>query len=58
MQTLLSPGWPRLRGYASGVAARVRMVCVAGMIGCDAEGVFHTDDLAGVESEAITVVPD
>ncbi len=53
MQTLLPPGWPRPRGYANGVAARGRMVFVAGMIGWDAEGVFHTDDLAGQARQAL-----
>ncbi|KQM79985.1 MULTISPECIES: RidA family protein [Burkholderiales] len=53
MQTLLPPGWPRPRGYANGVTARGRMVFVAGMIGWDAEGVFHTDDLAGQARQAL-----
>lgn len=53
MQTLLPPGWPRPRGYANGVAARGRMVFVAGMIGWDAGGVFHTDDLAGQARQAL-----
>ncbi|SFE61517.1 RidA family protein [Paracidovorax wautersii] len=53
MQTLLPPGWPRPRGYANGVTARGRMVFVAGMIGWDAEGVFHTDDLAGQVRQAL-----
>ncbi|GAA4421544.1 RidA family protein [Acidovorax lacteus] len=53
MQTLLPPGWPRPRGYANGVTARGRMVFVAGMIGWDAQGVFHTDDLAGQVRQAL-----
>ncbi|MEF7616223.1 RidA family protein [Aquincola sp. MAHUQ-54] len=53
MQVLLPPGWPRPRGYANGVAARGRMVFVAGMIGWDADGVFHTDDLAGQVRQAL-----
>ncbi|WP_295856015.1 RidA family protein [uncultured Xylophilus sp.] len=53
MQTLLPPGWPRPRGYANGVTARGRMVFVAGMIGWDADGVFHTDDLAGQVRQAL-----
>jgi enamine deaminase RidA (YjgF/YER057c/UK114 family) len=35
------------------VAARGRMVFVAGMIGWDAQGVFHTDDLAGQVRQAL-----
>ena len=50
---LLPPGWPRPRGYANGVSARGRLVFVAGMIGWDAHGVFHTDDLAGQVRQAL-----
>ncbi|MGO4332233.1 RidA family protein [Cupriavidus sp. 2TAF22] len=53
MQVLLPPGWPRPRGYANGVSARGRSVFVAGMIGWDADGVFHTDDLAGQVRQAL-----
>ena len=56
MQTLLPPGWPRPRGYANGVSARGRMIFVAGMIGWDAQGVFHTDDLAGQVRQALANV--
>ena len=58
MQTLLPPGWPRPRGYANGVTARGRMIFVAGMIGWDAQGVFHTDDLAGQVRQALQNVVD
>ncbi|AVS81077.1 MULTISPECIES: RidA family protein [Comamonadaceae] len=53
MQVLLPPGWPRPKGYANGVAARGRMVFVAGMIGWDAQGVFHTDTLCGQVRQAL-----
>ncbi|MDB6002335.1 MAG: endoribonuclease [Rhizobacter sp.] len=53
MQVLLPPGWPRPRGYANGVAARGRMVFVAGMIGWDSEGKFHTDSLGGQARQAL-----
>ncbi len=53
MQVLLPPGWPRPRGYANGVTAKGRMVFVAGMIGWDAHGVFHTDDMAGQVRQAL-----
>ncbi|CAM5192192.1 Enamine deaminase RidA (YjgF/YER057c/UK114 family) OS=Castellaniella defragrans OX=75697 GN=HNR28_000736 PE=4 SV=1 [Castellaniella denitrificans] len=53
MQVLLPPGWPRPKGYANGVAARGRMVFVAGMIGWDAQGVFHTDDMGGQVRQAL-----
>ena len=53
MQVLLPPGWPRPRGYSNGVAATGRMVCVAGMIGWDAEGRFASDTLAGQARKAL-----
>ena len=56
MQVLLPPGWPRPRGYANGVAASGRHIFVAGMIGWDANGVFHSDDLAAQVRQALTNV--
>lgn len=53
MQVLLPPGWPRPRGYANGVMVSGRQIFVAGMIGWDAQGVFHTDDLAGQVRQAL-----
>ncbi len=53
MQVLLPPGWPRPKGYANGVSASGRMVFVAGMIGWDAQGQFHTDDMAGQVRQAL-----
>ena len=53
MQVLLPPGWPRPKGYANGVAAQGRMVFVAGMIGWDEQGVFHTGDLVGQVRQAL-----
>ncbi len=46
MQVILPPGWPRPKGYANGVSASGRMLFIAGMIGWDAQGVFHSDDFA------------
>lgn len=37
IRTLQPEGWPRPRGYANGVSARGRTICVAGQIGWDAE---------------------
>ena len=58
MQVLLPPGWPRPKGYSNGVAASGRMVFIAGMIGWDAHGVFHTDDFAGQVRQALQNVMD
>lgn len=53
MKILQPPGWARPRGYANGVAANGRLVCVSGMIGWDGQGVFHTDDFAGQVRQAL-----
>ena len=58
MQVLLPPGWPRPRGYANGVAATGRLVFVAGMIGWDAQGRFHSDTLAGQVRQALQNIVD
>jgi len=51
---VLQPGdWPRPRGYANGVAARGRMVFVAGMVGWDAEQRFRHADMAGQARQAL-----
>ena len=53
MEFLHPPGWPRAKGYSNGVAASGRTVSVSGMIGWDAQGVFHTDDFAGQVRQAL-----
>ena len=53
MKVLLPPDWPRPRGYANGVSASGRTVFVAGMIGWDARGVFHSDALADQVRQAL-----
>jgi enamine deaminase RidA (YjgF/YER057c/UK114 family) len=52
-QPLLPAGWPRPKGYANGVAARGRMVFVAGMVGWDADERFQTDDFGGQARQAL-----
>ncbi|MFM6991557.1 MAG: RidA family protein [Rhodoferax sp.] len=57
MTQILQPAhWARPRGYSNGVMARGQMVFVAGMIGWDAQCVFHTDDLASQVRQALTNV--
>ena len=58
MKVLLPPGWPRPKGYANGVTASGRQVFIAGMIGWDAQGVFHTDDFAGQVQQALQNIVD
>ena len=53
MQVLLPPNWPRPKGYANGVTVRGRMVFVAGMIGWDAQGDFHSNDLGDQVRQAL-----
>lgn len=58
MQVLLPPGWPRPKGYANGVSVTGRQIFVAGMIGWDGQGVFHSDDLAEQVRQALQNVVD
>jgi enamine deaminase RidA (YjgF/YER057c/UK114 family) len=53
MHVLLPPTWPTPRGYANGVAACGRQVFVAGMIGCDPQGIFHSDDFVDQARQAL-----
>ena len=53
MQVLLPPGWPRPKGYANRVSVQGRQIYVAGMIGWDAHGQFHTDNLAEQVRQAL-----
>jgi len=52
-QVLQPPDWARPKGYANGVAARGRQVFVAGMIGWDGQGQFHTDEMTGQVRQAL-----
>lgn len=58
MQVLLPEGWPRPKGYANGVAATGTQVFIAGMIGWDAQGVFHSDDFAQQARQALQNIVD
>ena len=57
-QAVLPEGWPRPKGYANGVVAQGRMLFIAGMIGWDADGRFHTDDFGGQVRQALQNVAD
>ncbi|WP_395686799.1 RidA family protein [Caenimonas koreensis] len=57
-QAILPAGWPRPKGYANGVVAQGRTLYIAGMIGWDGKGVFHTDDFAGQVRQALRNVAD
>ncbi len=54
MKHVLQPAhWARAKGYANGVAAQGASIHVAGMIGWDAQGVFHSDDLVAQVRQAL-----
>lgn len=54
-QALLPAGWRRPKGYANGVgiAARGRLVFVAGMVGWNAEEKFESDDFVDQARQAL-----
>lgn len=51
---LQPPEWPRPKGYSNGIAARGRLVFIAGQIGWDAQGKFDSDTLAGQVRQALS----
>ena len=54
MKQVLQPSdWARPKGYANGVAVRGRQIYVAGMIGWDGQGQFHSDDLVAQVRQAL-----
>ncbi len=53
MQILQPPGWRRPGGYSNGVAAEGRLVFVAGLIGWDENGKFHSDDFIVQTAQAL-----
>ena len=57
-QVLLPAGWPRPKGYSNGVSVSGRQVFVAGMIGWDGQGVFHSDDFATQTRQALQNIVD
>jgi enamine deaminase RidA (YjgF/YER057c/UK114 family) len=57
-QVLLPPGWPRPKGYSNGVTVTGRQVFIAGMIGWDGQGVFHSDDFAAQTRQALQNIVD
>jgi len=45
-QILQPAGWPRPKGFSHGVAARGRLLCIAGQVGWDSSGRFNSTRLA------------
>ena len=52
-QWLQPAGWRPPKGYANGIVARGRQVYIAGQIGWDGRGVFHSDALAAQVEQAL-----
>ena len=53
MNVILPAGGPRPKGYANGVVASGKTLFIAGMIGWDANGQFHSDDFAVQARQAL-----
>jgi enamine deaminase RidA (YjgF/YER057c/UK114 family) len=50
------PGWPTPKGYANGMITEGRTLHVAGQIGWDEHGQFHSDDLIAQFDQALANV--
>ena len=57
-EVILPAGWPRPKGYANGVVASGRMLFIAGMVGWDAQGQFHSDNFVIQVKQALQNVAD
>jgi enamine deaminase RidA (YjgF/YER057c/UK114 family) len=53
VQILQPPGWAQPKGYSNGIAARGRLVFVAGQIGWDSQQVFQSDDFVDQIRQAL-----
>ena len=53
MQILQPPGWARARGFSNGIAARGRLVFIAGQVGWDAQQRWQARDFAGQFRQAL-----
>lgn len=57
-RVILPAGWSRPKGYSNGVVASGRMLFIAGMVGWDAQGVFHSDNFVIQVKQALQNVAD
>ena len=58
MQTLQPPGWARPRGFANGIAARGRLVFIAGQVGWTGQGEWKERSFAGQFRQALRNILD
>jgi len=52
-QVLQPPGWKAPKGYVNGIAAKGRLVFLAGMVGWNRQGVFESDDFVEQTQQAL-----
>lgn len=53
MQILQPPGWARAKGFSNGIAAKGKLVFIAGQIGWTGEGKWQARDFAGQFRQAL-----
>jgi enamine deaminase RidA (YjgF/YER057c/UK114 family) len=53
MQILQPPGWARPKGFANGVAAKGKLVFIAGQVGWTPQGEWRSLDFAGQFRQAL-----
>jgi enamine deaminase RidA (YjgF/YER057c/UK114 family) len=56
MQILQPPGWARPKGFSNGIAAKGRLVFIAGQIGWTGEGKWQAREFAGQFRQALANV--
>ena len=58
MKILQPPGWARAKGFSNGIAARGRLVFIAGQVGRTGEGKWEARDFADQFRQALKNVLD
>jgi enamine deaminase RidA (YjgF/YER057c/UK114 family) len=53
MQILQPPGWARAKGFSNGIAAKGKLVFIAGQVGWTGEGKWEARDFAGQFRQAL-----
>jgi enamine deaminase RidA (YjgF/YER057c/UK114 family) len=53
MQILQPPGWARAKGFSNGIAAKGKLVFIAGQVGWTGEGKWQARDFAGQFRQAL-----
>jgi enamine deaminase RidA (YjgF/YER057c/UK114 family) len=53
MQILQPPGWAKAKGFSNGIAAKGKLVFVAGQVGWTGEGKWQARDFAGQFRQAL-----